>query len=331
MATAQPPISVSSPEELVARRQRAKEQRKSALATVQRLADSQANIGQELRSELEALQRQGHELEELEATQPGLIDGLLRRITGRRLVLERRSATDALVRRYEAVSTRLRTAAAFADELRLASLQLHEEVQSLHKERAAANQSVESAARRVLEIEQQIRAHEAGEPCAATLDDLQFEHRYQSQAMQVGRAAAKLIAAEIPVAQQLRGTVQDLHEEMQHFVLSATTIVDGAGRRIQALGAAADAPIVVGELQQSLTELGEAMRATEIYLEHVGELVAHKLPDLSARLQAEAESNNAGTQADLEHLDRVKARAEAERALREAAAREVEELSRGRR
>lgn len=329
MSSAGSPVPISSSEELVARRQRAKEVRIAALSEVERLASTQSDLGRELRSELDALQRQGHKLEEIEGTESGLIDSLLRRITGRRLVLERRSATDALVRRYEAVSTRLRRAAAFADELRLTSLQLHEEVQSLHKESAATQAAVERAARRVLEIEEQIRLHEAGEPCPVTLDDLQFEHRYQSQAMQVGQAGVKLLQAELPTAQQLRSTVQDLHEEMQHFVLSATQIVDGAGRRIQALGAAADAPVVVAELQESLSELGEAMRATEIYLETLGDLVAHKLPDLSARLQADAEASNFGTQADLEQLDRVRARAEAERALREAAMREVEALGRG--
>lgn len=321
---------VQTPEELVDRRLQADAFRTRSLEQVERLAATQAELGRELRTELDALQRQGHALESLEAEgQGGVIDALLRRITGRRLALERRNATEALVRRYEAVSIRLRRAASFTDELRLTTLQLHDQVQSMHHERTSARTGVERSARLVLDIEREIAVHESGEPCAATLDDLQFEHRRQSQAMQIGQAAEALLTQEILTAQQLRSTVQDLHDEMQHFVLSATQLLDGAGRRIQALGAAADAPVVVSELQHSLTELDEAMRATELYLENLGTLVSHDLPDLSARIQAQAEARNLTSQVDLEQLGRDRARAEAERALRRAAAREIEDLSRG--
>jgi hypothetical protein len=249
----------------------------------------------------------------------------MRRITGRRATLDRRGATQELVARYEAVSTRLRRASAFADELNLTALRQHAEVQSLHAEIQVAREAAAAAERRVAEL--RAVGADAVDPAA---DAARFELRRHEQARRLALAAATLLEQQLPAARALRDTAQDLHEELQHYVIAATAIVDGAGRRIQVVGAAADAPLVVAELQRSLSELGEAMRATELYLEHVGDLVAQRLPDLSARLRAEVESDHALAEADLSRVDRDRARAAAERGLRAAADREVRDLLRDR-
>ena len=113
---------------------------------------------------------------------------------------------------------------------------------------------------------------------------------------------------------------------MASYVLGATHTVNAAGRRIQGLGMLADAPAVVAELQESLNALNAAMEATASYVESSQMLIAKVLPDLAARINADAEAQSAVLDADLKHLDRTSRRELAERALREAAEDEIASL-----
>jgi hypothetical protein len=93
---------------------------------------------------------------------------------------------------------------------------------------------------------------------------------------------------------------------------------------------AADAPVVVGELQESLAQLGSAMEVTQTYVEQTQELLHRVLPDLSSRVADEIENRNLLLTSTLEDVSREKARLQADSALRNAADAEVEEwLSEG--
>ena len=300
----------------------------TALTRVGDLARTQETVGQELSSELETLQVRGEAVEELQApSSQGFLDGIVRRFTRRRTMLERRSAAESLVKQYEAVSVRLRRASAFTDELRLAALQLQSEVQELHQQIDDARHDGALAARRLLELERRLVTleGETAELRERQDDTLRFELRQEAQAMELYQAAERMCRQHLEPAKALRDTVQHLYEEMSSFVLAASGTVDAAGRRIQALGTAADAPVVVTELRESLDELKHAMRATEAYLSQTEKLIAHTLPELSARIEAEAHNDSFLLVDDVQRISREQARADAERALREQAIREVEQ------
>jgi hypothetical protein len=157
-------------------------------------------------------------------------------------------------------------------------------------------------------------------------DRLVFELRTESVRLDLLRAAAQLCRHHLPAARSLRDTVLKLHEEMAHYVVSATHTVNAAGRRIQGVGMLADAPIVVGELQEGLHELDLAMRATFDYVERSQALLAEVLPSLTARLEADAEAGALLLAGDMLEEDRERSRRDAERVLRDAAEAEIDAL-----
>ena len=94
---------VPSQGELVTRNQKLALAHRRTLERVDELVRTQTVVGRELRSELSTLKEKGHALDDLERemSQAGLLSSLMARITGRSSVLERRSATEALVDHYD--------------------------------------------------------------------------------------------------------------------------------------------------------------------------------------------------------------------------------------
>ncbi len=316
------------------RRQReVAERHRRAMTQVSELLDTQKQIGSELSAGLNTLRRQRGELDRMEQqdSDTSILASLVRPFTARRSALARRSIAEGLMRQYETVSVRLREATAFSDELKLCALELQQEVDRLHRELGEALHNQRLAAERVLEIEEALVDNESDasltdEEKARRRDRFEFDRRTEAVALELFKAAVGLCRQHIPPARALRDTVLQLHEEMAQYVLSATHTVNAAGRRIQGLGMLADAPIVVQELQESLDELQDAMHATRDYVERSQYLIAEVLPDLSARISAEGEASSAMLEGDLAAIDREKARMEAERALREAAEAEIQNL-----
>lgn len=323
---------VPSQGELVTRNHKLAHAHRRTLERVDELARTQARVGRELGSELSTLRDKGHALDEIEraGSQEGLLAALMARVTGRSSVLARRSATEALVDHYEVVSIRLRRASAFSDDLRLCALELQEEVEELHQQLADGLANEKASAERILAIEVALDGLRAADMPAADRerlrDKLTFELRQETLMLELFRSTVAISRQHLDPARALRDTTMRLNEEMATFVLQATGTVNAAGRRIQALGMAADAPTVVGELQASLDELESAMSITEAYVEQTQALLTDVLPQLSARLKAQQEMEQVAVTATLESVTREHARSLAERALREAADAEVEEL-----
>lgn len=306
-----------------------------ALERVGELARQQERLSRGLGEELAGMQADGHSLDAMEAAaaESGLLASLARSFSRRRTILARRSVTESLLRRYEKASLKLREASAFCDELRLTGLELQEQVEGLHQELQRVRADERAAAERVLALEAALDALDAALPSVeaggleATRERAAFEERTQLAALELLRARSALVAQELGPARQLRDSVLTLHEEVSRFVLKATSAVDTSGRRIQALGMAADAPTVVAELSESLSELGEAMLVTEQYVRSAQDLVGRVLPELSARLQAEQHLDQLSQADEAQLLDRAKARALADEALRQAAVAEVAALA----
>lgn len=235
---------------------------------------------------------------------------------------------EGLLEHYQAVTRQLGRAAAFTDELQLCALELQSAVEGLHTELQTAERNQRRGAERILRIERTIEEIEgATEPVAgreSLLDKLGFEQRHETLQVELFESQARLLRAEIEPARKLRDTMLDLYQEMASFVQAARSNADTAGRRIQALGLAADAPVVVAELQASLDALGTAMQATEDYLGETQRLLVEVLPELSARLEARVDTDAELLADDLDAVSRERARASADRALRNAALAEVE-------
>lgn len=311
-----------------ARRHAAAEREAARLERVQGLAEAHAALGAELGRDLGALAQRGRAVQALDRpAQGGLLAALVRALGGRREQLARRSATAALVGQYEAVQEALRRATTLADELEAAAVELQQEVDALHRERLAALADGRACAERVLALERALDAVPADHPEAARARDrLGFELRAESGRLRLVEAAAALVGEQLEPARRLRDTVQGLHEETARFVLQAAGTVNEAGRTIHALGVAADAPLVVAELQQALDRLDAAMLDTEAVVGQARHLLADVLPELNARLSARAEGQRAALVADLDGVDRAASHALAERALRAAAEAEVDAL-----
>jgi len=313
------------------KREQLRDSNMRSLERVDELLRSQQSLSRELGEDLGALQTQGEQLQVLEQRdrETGLLASLVRSINRRQRLLERRSATEGLLERYQAVTRQLGRAAAFTDELQLCALELQSAVEAMHAEIAHAERNQRRGAERLMAIERTLRELEqAFEPVPgrAALDDkLRFELRHETLLVELYEAQARLLRAELQPAKALRDTMLDLYQEMAAFVQAARSNADTAGRRIQALGLAADAPIVVAELQASLNELGTAMQATEAYVAQTQHLLVTVLPELSARLEAQAGASGEILTDELEDVSRERARASADRALREAALAEVDD------
>jgi len=318
---------------LVERRDTLRVRHHETLSTVNELVASQQQISQELGEDLAAMQSGGARLDEIQAkeSQAGMMATLARTFNRRRMILERRSVSEELLHRYEHVSRRLRQASAFSDELRLTALKLHEEVEMLHEECARALRNEQLGARRIMELESELRTLEGGASelsgieLERMMDLLQFEERTESLSVELFRAQALLLRQEVAPARALRDTVMGMYEEMSQFVLAATARVNAAGRKIQALGVAADAPLVINELNESLAELDVAMEATEVYVAQAQELLTRVLPEISRQLKVSTAANAINLAGDLSNMSRERAAALADTALRDAAESEIED------
>jgi hypothetical protein len=139
-------------------------------------------------------------------------------------------------------------------------------------------------------------------------------------------AKARLCAREVDPARKLRETVQSMHQEMAQYVLHASASVEGSGRRIQALGLAADAPVVVSELQEGLDQLDLAMSATEAYLDQAHEMLTRILPELSAQIRQQGTQSALELEEGLSAIAHARAGTASDADLKAAALAEVELL-----
>jgi hypothetical protein len=323
-----------SQEQLQARHEDLETRHRSALTRVEELVRDQAEVSAHLTDGISEMQAKGGALDgmEEEASRTGLVAALSRMLSRRGAVLARRSISDALVTTHERAVVDLRRAGAVTDALKRTAAELHREIEGLHRERALAKDNLKIAAERVLEIEAALDAAQTitgldREEWERRADTLRFQERSVSSDVALLQAHVDLCRDELAPAQALRDTVQSMHEEMSRYVVNATKGVNGAGRKIQALGMAADAATVVAELQESMHQLDVAMTETTRYLVQADDLLTRVLPELNARLIANEGVRQISFEADLDNISRERARALADKALLQAAKDEVESIS----
>lgn len=314
--------------ETLAREREVLKRHRAAVAQVDRLAVQQKQVGDELDRELAGLLEHGSALDTIEQRQreTGFLATLTRRFTARSELLARRSVAERLLRRYEAVNARLTDATAFVDELRLTSLELQQEVDRLHSELATSTAEEVRLARRIDAIEGELDAIVEQPNAAQRIDQLMFEERVVATDVAVWTANARIARQGLEPARVLRDHVLQLHDDVARYVGVARGTVRDAGNRIQALGAAADAAVVVSELQSSLDDLRHAVQATEMYLRSTQDLYTRVLPELTANLEAHYATQSVSLTGVAPVSSRELARECAEQALVEAAEAELAQL-----
>lgn len=301
---------------------------KDALTRIDHLVTRQRNLGEDLDRGLSTMLQQGEVLDAIEERQQetGFLVAITRRFTARQDRLQRRSVSETLLRHYEDVHTHLAEAAAFVDELRLCAAEMQQDVDAMHGELATAVAESKRHADRIraLEVSLDRIEDETDDAHVRERDQLEYDERTASAELALWQARARIARAGLDPARSLRNTVMRLQDEMALYVETARGTVRSAGRRIQALGTAADAPAVVAELQESLQDLRHAMMATEQYLQSTEELYTRVLPQLSANLEAHYATQGEALARGASSRDG--SRVQAERALVEAAEAELAEL-----
>jgi hypothetical protein len=273
------------------RNQEVEARRAKALTRVDTLATQQQALGGRLVTEVGELEKREVALQQHEQAESsaGLIASITRRLTIWRTSAPRRSFTEALLSQYKSVSTRLREASQFSDEVQLCALEMQNELDRLHRELADSQHNQTVARERITELNEVLAGLEAVEVSEAERerrrDRLTFDLRTAMIDLELHRTATSQCQQHLQPARALRDTVLSLHEQMSTYVVQATHTVDAAGRSVHALGTMADAPAVVAELQQSIDELHGAMDATEHYIDQSQRFLAEVLPRLRDRIE----------------------------------------------
>jgi len=314
-----------TPADLTRQREHLEASQQQAVQRVDALVRAQRDIGEELRDELALLRDRGDDLDG--DTSDGAVAAMLRRFTRRRTVLARRSVAEGLMTQYESVNISLRKATTFTDELRLCAAELQADVDRLHEQLTTNREQSDATAERLQAIEARLEALDAAEyspEAERERDQLQYALRNGMLDLELHQVSSDMAHKHLNPLRALRNTAMNLHEEMARFALAATGAVDNAGRRIQALGMAADAPAVIAELQESLTDLDQAMTATEAYVARANELLNRVLPELTDNLREHDARESTRLTTELYSIDRERGRLLTERVDQRDALAEVE-------
>jgi hypothetical protein len=313
--------------QLVDRHSELRQTHERTLSKVEALVREQQQVSTHLSQGLSEMQSKGAQLDQV-GSETGLVARITRLLSRRSEVLARRSISEALVGIHEKSVVDLRRASTVTDHLKRTAAELNLEAEGLHQERVQARQMLKETAQRVLKLEAELDLLQANRAVdhSQEIDSLEFEERSVSGDVLLIRAHIELCTDELAEAQELRDTVQTMHEDMARFVLGATKAVNGAGRRIQSLGMAADAATVVIELNESMLQLDVAMQETSRYLLAADDLLTRVLPGMNAKLSSQEDKQRFSVQTDLEQISRSRARAMADQALLEAAEAEVDGL-----
>ncbi len=209
------------------------------------------------------------------------------------LAPSRRSIEDLLRRQYELSSLRLKEATELADRLQVSESDLYAEIDRLNERMVQSARDEEAAAAYLLqvqrmreELEVELTGAEPGSVRARTLEaEIDRTRRVQAEhttKLQIFATAEERLERLKDSTRLLTQTVANLHGDIRQYVLVASEKLDLAAGQIQAIGAAADASVVVLELKRSLDVMTESINhttrfvaETQLYFhEHLDRLVA---------------------------------------------------------
>jgi DNA repair exonuclease SbcCD ATPase subunit len=190
-----------------------------------------------------------------------------------KLSFTRRSIEELLRQQYEISARRVKEAAEFADKLKTAESDLHDEIQRLNDKIIEAAKNEDVAAAYVLELQELKKDLDAKLEAAAESSTEQRELQAQqdqlrrlmgehSTQLQLFHSAEDRLARLKENSRMLAETIANLASDITQYVNAASEKLDLASGQIQAIGTAADASVVMLELKKSLDVMTDSMNQT---------------------------------------------------------------------
>ncbi len=238
-----------------------------------RMRERNTAIQQALSEEMTKLRELSEQLADTrKGKKRGFFGGLFSKLRGNE-PLTRRSIEELLRGQYELSSLRLKQASEFADRLEASKEELYDEIDRLNRRIVESAENEETAAEYVSELK---RIKEEVEFNLNRVDPSTADERHlQSELDKIKRRLAehttrlKLYStAEERIAKlrdntrQLAETIANLQGDITRYVVAASEKLDLIAGQIQAIGAAADASVVMLELKQSLDAMTESVNHT---------------------------------------------------------------------
>jgi len=207
-------------------------------------------------------------------SQQGVLRGFLSRLgLTKDAVLSRRSIEQLLRRQYELSALRLKEAAELADRLEVAKVELYDEIERLGAKVLASAEDEETAARLVLGLrdelgELEVKLHQCDGTTALARklqlerDQIKRQIAEHSTRLKISSTAEDRLARLVDNTRNLAETIASLQADVTRYVTAAGEKMDLIAGQIQAIGAAADASMVMLELKESLDALTDSVNHT---------------------------------------------------------------------
>lgn len=249
----------------------------------------------------------------------------------------RQSIEDLLRQQYEISAIRLKEAAEFADRLEAAKSDLYDEIDRLNRKIVDAAQNEELAADYVMDLRTLKDAIESelhrSDPSSAEERELQRDLDVCRRRLAEHTTRLKLYSsAEERLAKLRRNTrtladtIANLQGDITRYVTAASEKMDLVGGQIQAIGAAADASMVMIELKQSLDAMTESVNYTTRFVADTQQYFRRNVDTMIEDLELydeETEKVLRENQVRNEILDEL----ETERSLSSALAKKIDALA----
>lgn len=187
--------------------------------------------------------------------------------------LTRRSIEELLRQQYEISARRVKEASEFADKLKTAESDLHDEIERLNGRILESARNEDVAAAYVLELEAHKQAQEKrlgavqqgtteAREVQVELDRLRRVMSEHSTLLQLYSTSEDRMGRLKENTRRLVDTIANLATDITQYVHAASEKLDLVAGQIQAIGTAADASVVMLELKRSLDSMTDSMNQT---------------------------------------------------------------------
>jgi hypothetical protein len=208
----------------------------------------------------------------------------------------RRSIEELLRQQYEISARRVKEASEFADKLKAAESDLHDEIERLNARILEAARNEDVAAAYVLELEahkqsleQRLAAAQSGTTEAreaqAELDRLRRVMSEHSTLLQLYSTSEERLGRLKDNTRRLLDTIANLATDITQYVHAASEKLDLVAGQIQAIGTAADASVVMLELKRSLDSMTDSMNQTTRFVSETQIYFRNNLDKLLGELE----------------------------------------------
>ncbi len=237
------------------------------------LRERNASLQGALTQEVARLGEMTDRLREQRERAPSAWQALLARLPWRRQGALNTQSVEALLRaQYEQSALRVKEAADYADRLDVARADLYDEIERLHqkiidyaREEQTTRQRVVALSSFKAKLELRLAQAERGvgqRELQAELDRARRALAEDAARLRLCDTAEERLVRLQDNTRLLAQTIGQLQSDILTYVTVASEQLDLVAGQIQAIGAAADAALVVMELRQSLSAMTEALNHT---------------------------------------------------------------------